>query len=331
MWAIFILFNLSDNNKKLWYNRIMELNRKRYNDLDTYYKIKYGKKIIKLPLDGGFTCPNRDGTLSSRGCIYCSDAGAGEWTYRSVGDIKAQIAYQKKILAKPGREEGYIAYFQNFTNTYGDVSKMREMFYAAIDEPDIVGLSIATRADCLPDEVLAMLSELNQITDLTIELGMQSVNDKTLEFINRGYSHQEFDNGVQKLCSLGIEMIAHIIVGLVGEDIDDYLRDISYINYRGIEGIKIHNLYIENNTYLKSYYEKNNITYDMTKEDYANIVVTMLRHLNPEVIVNRLTGDGLSESITYPRWSKNKGAVLSTIDKIMKDGNFRQGDLWKEN
>lgn len=309
----------------------MELNRKRYNDLDTYYKIKYGKKIIKLPLDGGFTCPNRDGTLSSRGCIYCSDAGAGEWTYRSVGDIKAQISYQKKILAKPGREEGYIAYFQNFTNTYGDVARMREMFHAAINEDDIVGLSIATRADCLPDEVLALLSELNQITDLTIELGMQSVNDKTLEFINRGYSHQEFDNGVQKLCSLGIEMIAHIIVGLVGEDIDDYLRDISYINYRGIEGIKIHNLYIENNTYLKSYYEKNNITYGMTKDDYANIVVSMLRHLNPEVIVNRLTGDGLSESIAYPRWSKNKGAVLSTIDKIMKDGDFRQGDLWKEN
>lgn len=309
----------------------MELNRKRYNDLDTYYKIKYGKKIIKLPLDGGFTCPNRDGTLSSRGCIYCSDAGAGEWTYRSVGDIKAQIAYQKKILAKPGREEGYIAYFQNFTNTYGDVARMREMFYAAINEVDIVGLSIATRADCLPKDVLNLLDELNQKTDLTIELGMQSVNEGTLEFINRGYSHQKFDNGVQKLCSLGIEMIAHIIVGLVGEDIDDYLRDIFYINYRGIQGIKIHNLYIENNTYLKSYYKKNNITYDMTKDDYANIVVTMLRHLNPEVIVNRLTGDGLSESIAYPTWSKNKGAVLSTIDKIMKDGNFRQGDLWKEN
>ena len=309
----------------------MELNRKRYNDLDTYYKIKYGKKIIKLPLDGGFTCPNRDGTLSSRGCIYCSDAGAGEWTYRSVGDIKAQIAYQKKILAKPGREEGYIAYFQNFTNTYGDVAKMREMFYAAINEADIVGLSIATRADCLPKDVLNLLDELNQKTDLTIELGMQSVNEGTLEFINRGYSHQEFDNGVQKLCSLGIEMVAHIIVGLVGEDIDDYLRDISYINYRGIEGIKIHNLYIENNTYLKSYYEKNNITYDMTKDDYANIVVSMLRHLNPDVVVNRLTGDGIGENIAYPRWSKNKGAVLSTIDKIMKDGDFRQGDLWKEN
>ena len=160
---------------------------------------------------------------------------------------------------------------------------------------------------------------------------MQSVNEGTLEFINRGYSHQEFDNGVQKLCSLGIEMVAHIIVGLVGEDIDDYLRDISYINYRGIEGIKIHNLYIENNTYLKSYYEKNNITYDMTKDDYANIVVSMLRHLNPDVVIHRLTGDGISSNIAYPLWSKNKGAVLSTIDKIMKDSDYRQGDLWKEN
>lgn len=309
----------------------MQINNKRYNDLDSYYKRKFNKKILKLPIDGGFTCPNRDGTLSSRGCIYCSDAGAGEWTYRSVGDIKEQIAYQKKILAKPGREEGYIAYFQNFTNTYGDVARMREMFHAAINEDDIVGLSIATRADCLPDEVLAMLSELNQITDLTIELGMQSVNEGTLEFINRGYSHQEFDNGVQKLCSLGIEMVAHIIVGLVGEDIDDYLRDISYINYRGIEGIKIHNLYIENNTYLKSYYEKNNITYNMTKDDYANIVVSMLRHLNPDVVIHRLTGDGISSNIAYPLWSKNKGAVLSTIDKIMKDSDYRQGDLWKEN
>lgn len=140
----------------------MELNKKRYNDLDTHYKIKYGKKIIKLPLDGGSTCPNRDGTIDRRGCIHCSDMGAGEWTYRSVGDIKAQINFQKKKLSKPGRDEAYIAYFQNFTNTYGDVDKMREMFFSAISEPDVVGLSIATRADCLPDEVCALLDELNQ-------------------------------------------------------------------------------------------------------------------------------------------------------------------------
>ena len=309
----------------------MELNKKRYRDLDTYYKIKYQKKIIKLPLDGGFTCPNRDGSLSFKGCIYCSDEGAGEWTYKSAGDIKKQIALQKKILSKPDRKEAYIAYFQNFTNTYGDVKKMREMFFAAINEPDIVGLSIATRADCLPGDVLVLLDELNQKTDLTVELGMQSVNEKTLDFINRGYDHKVFDRGVDKLNKLGIKTIAHIIVGLPGEDEVDYLNDILYVNEKNFWGIKIHNLYIENNTYLKYYYETNNIKYDMTKDDYANIVVSMLRNLKADVVVNRLTGDGIKENIAYPDWSKNKGAVLSTIDKLMKDNDYRQGDLWKEN
>lgn len=306
----------------------MELNKKRYRDLDTYYKIKYKKKIIKLPLDGGFTCPNRDGSLSFRGCIYCSDEGAGEWTYKSAGNIKNQISFQKNKLSKPGRDEGYIAYFQNFTNTYGDIQKMHEMFFAAINEPDIVGLSIATRADCLPDEVLALLDELNQKTDLTVELGMQSVNEKTLDFINRGYDHKTFDRGIDKLNSLGIETIAHIIVGLPYESEDDYLNDILYVNEKNFWGVKIHNLYIENNTYLKYYYEKNNIKYNMTKDAYANIVVDMLRNLNPDVVVHRLTGDGIKENIAYPDWSKNKGAVLTTIDKIMKAEDFSQGDLF---
>ena len=309
----------------------MELNKKRYRDLDTYYKIKYQKKIIKLPLDGGFTCPNRDGSLSFKGCIYCSDEGAGEWTYKSAGDIKNQITYQKNILSKIGREEGYIAYFQNFTNTYGDIEKMREMFFAAINEPDIVGLSIATRADCLPGDVLVLLDELNQKTDLTVELGMQSVNEKTLDFINRGYDHKTFDRGVDKLNKLGIKTIAHIIVGLPGEDELDYLNDILYVNEKNFWGIKIHNLYIENNTYLKDYYEKNNIKYNMTKDAYAKIVVEMLRNLKPDVVINRLTGDGIKENIAYPDWSKNKGAVLSTIDKLMKENDYKQGDLWKEN
>lgn len=307
----------------------MELNKKRYIDLDTHYKIKYGKKIIKLPLDGGFTCPNRDGTIDTSGCIYCSDMGAGEWTYRSAGDIKAQIALQKEKLSKPGREEGYIAYFQNFTNSYGDVGKMREMFYAAINEPDIVGLSIATRADCLPPDVLELLAELNETTDLNVELGMQSVNNETLAFINRGYSHETFDMGLQKLYELGIEVTVHIIVGFPGESISDYLNDIAYINYRGIEGVKIHNLYIENNSYLKYYYEAYNIAYTMTLDEYTDIVIAMLRHLNPETIVMRLTGDGIREQIAYPEWSKNKGKVLATIDKKMKDSDFRQGDLWR--
>lgn len=309
----------------------MELNKKRYRDLDTYYKIKYKKKIIKLPLDGGFTCPNRDGSLSFKGCVYCSDEGAGEWTYKSAGNIKSQISFQKNKLSKPGRDEEYIAYFQNFTNTYGEVEKMHEMFFAAINEPDIVGLSIATRADCLPDEVLALLDELNQKTDLTLELGMQSVNEKTLEFINRGYDHKTFDRGIDKLNSLGIKAIAHVIVGLPGEREVDYLNDILYVNEKNFWGVKIHNLYIENNTYLKYYYETNNINYNMSKDDYADIVITMLRNLNPKVVINRLTGDGVNQNIAYPGWSKNKGAVLSTIDKLMKENDYRQGDLWKEN
>ncbi|MFO3715355.1 TIGR01212 family radical SAM protein [Anaerococcus cruorum] len=306
----------------------MELNKKRYRDLDTYYKIKYQKKIIKLPLDGGFTCPNRDGSLSFKGCIYCSDDGAGEWTYKSAGDIKNQIAYQKKILSKISRKEGYIAYFQNFTNTYGDVEKMREMFFTAINEPDVVGLSIATRADCLPYDVLDLLDELNQKTDLTVELGMQSVNEKTIDFINRGYDHKIFDQGVDKLNKLGIKTIAHTIIGLPGEDEKDFLNNISYINKKDLWGIKIHNLYIENDSYLKYYYEKNNIRYNMTKDDYANIVVEMLRNLKADVVINRLTGDGIKENIAYPAWSKNKGAVLTTIDKIMKSEDFSQGGLF---
>ena len=306
----------------------MELNKKRYRDLDTYYKIKYQKKMIKLPLDGGFTCPNRDGSLSFKGCIYCSDDGAGEWTYKSAGDIKNQIDYQKNILSKPNREEAYIAYFQNFTNTYGDVKKMRQMFFTAINEPDVVGLSIATRADCLPRDVLDLLDELNQKKDLTVELGMQSVNEKTLDFINRGYDHKIFDQGVDKLNKLGIKTIAHIIIGLPYEDEKDFLNNIAYINKKDFWGIKIHNLYIENNTYLKYYYEKNNIKYNMSKDAYAKIVVEMLRNLRKDVVINRLTGDGIKENIAYPDWSKNKGAVLSTIDKIMKENDYRQGDLF---
>ena len=175
---------------------------------------------------------------------------------------------------------------------------------------------------------MSLLDELNHQTDLTVELGMQSVNEKTLEFINRGYDHKTFDQGIDKLKNLGIKTIAHIIIGLPGEDEKDFLNNISYINKKDLWGIKIHNLYIENDSYLKYYYEKNNIRYNMTKDDYANIVVEMLRNLKADVVINRLTGDGIKKNIAYPAWSKNKGAVLTTIDKIMKVKDFSQGDLF---
>lgn len=308
----------------------MEINKKRYRDLDTYLKLKFNKKIIKLPLDGGFTCPNRDGTLGYMGCIYCSESGSGEWTShkKSIAD---QIKDQKIKLSKKGREEGYIAYFQNFTSTYGDISKMRKLFYEAISQDNVLGLMIATRGDCLSEDVLTLLDELNQKTFLVVELGMQSVNEATISLIERGYTHAEFDKGVDKLNKLGIKTLVHVIVGLPYETMDDYLKDVRYINQKGIWGIKIHNLYLEKDSRFLRYFEDNNLSYSMTKDDYVSICVQMLRNLKKDIVINRLTGDGIREKIAYPAWSKNKAGILSSIDKLMKDENYRQGDLCQEN
>lgn len=308
----------------------MEINKKRYRDLDTYLKLKFNKKIIKLPLDGGFTCPNRDGTLGYMGCIYCSESGSGEWTShkKSIAD---QIKDQKIKLSKKGREEGYIAYFQNFTSTYGDISKMRKLFYEAISQDNVLGLMIATRGDCLSEDVLTLLDELNQKTFLVVELGMQSVNEATISLIERGYTHAEFDKGVDKLTKLGIKTLVHVIVGLPHETIDDYLKDVRYINQKGIWGIKIHNLYLEKGSRFLHRYEENDLSYSMTKDDYVSICVEMLRNLKIDIVINRLTGDGIREKIAYPAWSKNKAGILSSIDKLMKDENYRQGDLCQEN
>ena len=206
----------------------MEINKKRYRDLDSYFKRKFNKKIIKIPLDGGFTCPNRDGKISKLGCIYCSENGAGDFT--KYDDLDKQIDFQINRLKKENRKEGYMAYFQNFTSTYGNIQKMKKLFYGAINNPNIMGLSIATRADCLSDEVIDLLDDLNKKTFLVVELGLQSVNEKSIEFINRGYSHKEFDQGLLKLKEKNIKTLAHIIIGLPNEDIDDFLNDISYIN-----------------------------------------------------------------------------------------------------
>lgn len=306
----------------------MEINKKRYRDLDSYYKLKFNKKIIKLPLDGGFTCPNRDGSLSKRGCIYCSENGAGDFT--KFGDLYEQIDFQISRLKKPNRNEGYVAYFQNFTSTYGDIEKMKDIFYGTIRNPNIMGLSLATRADCLNDEVLDLLEDLNKKTFLNIELGLQSVNEKSIEFINRGYSHKDFDKGVLKLKERNIKTSVHLIIGLPHEDINDYLKAISYINYREFWGIKIHNLYIEKNSRIYDYYLENKCEFNITLDQFTDYVILILEYLNPNIIVQRLTGDGRRDRLIWPSWSKNKGKVLATIDKKLKDKNKNQGDLWKE-
>ena len=308
----------------------MEINKKRYRDFDSYMKEKFNKKIIKLPLYGGFTCPNRDGTISRQGCIFCSESGSGEWTYgkKSIAD---QIEYQKSRLRKTNMPTAYIAYFQNFTNTYGDILKLRKIYYEALASDDIMGIAIATRADCLSDEVLDLLSEIKEKYFLIVELGMQSVNEKTIDLINRGYSHKTFDNGIRKLHKKGINTLVHMIVGLPYEDRVDFMSDITYINSIRPWGIKIHNLYIEKPSRLFDFYQKNDLEYGMEMEEYVEIVVDILRNLRPDIVINRLTGDGIGEKIAYPIWSKNKARILTSIDKLMKDKDYRQGDLWKEN
>lgn len=308
----------------------MEINKKRYRDFDSYFKKKFQKKIIKLPLDGGFTCPNRDGTLSTKGCIYCSENGAGDFTEK-IYDIDKQIDYQIKRLTKKGRSEGYMAFFQNFTATFGDISHMKKVFYKAIENPNIMGLSIATRADCLSDEVLKLLSDLDKKTFLIVELGLQSVNEDTILFINRGYSHKDFDEGLLKLNKLKIKTLAHLIIGLPKEDKSDYMKAVDYINKRGFWGLKIHNLYIEDKTLIYDYYKYHKGDFTMTKDEYTDYVIEILGKLNKRVVIERLTGDGRSNRLIWPIWSKNKASVLSTIDKKLKDRNLRQGDLWKEN
>lgn len=306
----------------------MEINKKRYRDLDSYFKRKFNKKIIKIPLDGGFTCPNRDGKISKLGCIYCSENGAGDFT--KYDDLDKQIDFQINRLKKENRKEGYMAYFQNFTSTYGNIQKMKKLFYGAINNPNIMGLSIATRADCLSDEVIDLLDDLNKKTFLVVELGLQSVNEKSIEFINRGYSHKEFDQGLLKLKEKNIKTLAHIIIGLPNEDIDDFLNDISYINQRKFWGIKVHNLYIEKNSGIYDYYLKNQNDFTMTLDQYVDYVILILENLDPNIIIQRLTGDGRRDKIVWPIWSKNKARVLSTIDKKLKDEDKKQGDLWKE-
>lgn len=308
----------------------LEINKKRYRDFDSYMKEKFQKKIIKLPLDGGFTCPNRDGSLSKEGCIFCSEAGSGEWTFGKKS-IQAQISYQKARLSKEGRVEAYLGYFQNFTNTYGEVARLRKIYYEALSADDVIGLAIATRADCLSDEVLGLLEEINEKYFLVVELGMQSVNDRTLKLINRGYDHETFNLGLRKLKARGIKVLVHMIVGLPYENFDDYMKDIAYINEAFVWGIKIHNLYIEKASRFEKFYQEKGLIYSMDMAEYVKIVVEILRKLRPEIVINRLTGDGINDKIAYPLWSKNKAKILTSIDKMMKDKNFRQGDLWKEN
>jgi len=302
---------------------------KRYHALDFYLKNKYGAKVQKLSLDGGMTCPTRDGSKGTGGCIFCSHDGSGDFTTKQCDNVTLQIDNAIKSISPKKKSDGlYIAYFQSFTNTYAPVEYLRKLFTEAIHHKDIVGLSIATRPDCLPDDILELLSELNKIKPVWVELGLQTIHEKTADYIRRGYNLDIFDKAVYNLHERGIETIVHVILGLPHETKDDMLKTVSYIADTPVSGIKLHLLHVLNNTDLADLLGTFHI---LSEEEYIDIVIECLELLPEHIVIHRLTGDGPADLLIEPLWSLKKRNVLNHINKSLKERNTWQGRLYKKN
>ena len=295
--------------------------------LNDFLKEKFNEKIYKVSLDGGFTCPNRDGKVSRGGCIFCSENGSGDFTATKLKSIHAQIEEQIDLVSKKYKGDKYIAYFQNFTNTYAEVSYLRKIYEEALSHEKIVGLAIATRPDCLEDDVLELLAELNKKTFLWVELGLQTVNDDVAKYFNRAYETEIYKEASEKLNKLNIKFVTHIIIGLPKEENDDYLKTAIFAQNCGTWGIKLHLMYVVKNTPLEKLYLNGALKVN-TKEEYVEKVVNVLENISSEIVVHRLTGDGDRETLVAPLWSIKKIDVLNSIHKELKRRNTYQGKLY---
>lgn len=298
-------------------------NDKLYHTLDYELKKIFSEKAIKLSIDGGFTCPNRDGKLGTRGCIFCSERGSGDFTQKQ-NSIRKQIEDQKQIISSKWKSSSYIAYFQNYTNTYDSAKNLRDIYNEALSCENIKGIAIATRADCLDDEVLDVLDELNQKTFLWVELGLQSIHESTGNFIRRGYDIKTFDDAVERLRSKNIMTVVHLILGLPNETKDMMLESVKYVSDSKFWGIKLHMLHVLKNTDLERYYNSTRF-HILSQDEYVNIVCDALEILNESIVIHRLTGDGKKSEVIEPRWTLNKLLVLSSIDKKLRDRKSFQG------
>lgn len=299
-------------------------NKKRYNSLDNYFKNTFGEKIYKVSLDGGFTCPNRDGTLSTKGCIFCSESGSGDFAGSRRLSINEQIEEQLKLIENKFPSGKVIAYFQNFTNTYADVEYLRKIYYEALSYPRVIGLAIATRPDCLGENIIELLSEINNKYFLWVELGLQTINEEVAKIINRQYSLKTYEEAAEKLKSRNIKFVTHIIIGLPGEKENDSLDTALFSEKCGTWGIKIHLLHIIKNTKLETLYKKNELKIQK-KDEYVKKVVKILQNISYNIVIHRLTGDGNRDTLIAPLWSLNKRDVLNSIEKEMKMENIYQG------
>lgn len=322
-------------------------NEKRYYSLDYFLKHTFGEKIYKVSLNGGMTCPNRDGTLGERGCIFCSAGGSGDFAAPMKETVTEQIDTAIEGIKKAKTVGNkFIAYFQSYTNTYAPTEYLRELFTEAMMHPRIIGLSIGTRPDCLDREVLDLLEELNRIKPVWVELGLQTIHERTAQFIRRGYPLQVFEEAVRNLNDIGVEVIVHVILGLPFETQEDMMATIKYLGEYSknvfqkrkktpqenapigwIQGIKLQLLHVLSGTDLADYQSQFKV---LTMEEYVDLVLDCIEHLPQDMVIHRITGDGPKKLLLAPEWSAGKKTVMNNIHRTMKERDSWQGKKWEE-
>ena len=297
-----------------------------YNNLSGYFREKYNGRIKKICIDGGFTCPNRDGSCGVGGCIFCGERGAGEHISSNGLSIANQV---NDFFSHMPKADGFIAYFQNFTNTYAPINILKERYDAALIDDRIVALAVGTRPDCITDEIAELLSSYRSICDVWVELGLQTSNDNTAKAINRGYFSDAFSNAITILKKWDLPVVVHIIIGLPGETKGDVMNTINFINMFNLWGIKIHSIYVMKGTALENLYNLGLYT-PPTLEEYVEIACSVLAHIRPNMIVHRLTGDCPKDMLVAPAWNEEKNRVLSEINHTMMDNGWTQGCLFED-
>lgn len=291
----------------------------KYLSLNEYLKSTFGEKVYKISIDGGFTCPNRDGKIDTRGCIFCSKGGSGDFAQSRDLSITEQIENGQKLVSKKIKSGKYIAYFQAFTNTYAPVQTLREKFTEAINHSDIAALSVATRPDCLGSEVLRLLDELNKIKPVFVELGLQTIHNQSAQYIRRGYPLSVFDKAVDDLKGIGVNIVVHLIIGLPNESKSDMLESVRYVCDSGVNGIKLQLLHILSGTDLADEYYRGNVRV-LELDEYVDIIKSCIEIIPKDIVIHRLTGDGAKKDLIAPLWSADKKRVLNTINNAFKQG-----------
>lgn len=295
--------------------------------LNAYLNERFGCKVYKLSLDGGMTCPNRDGTLGTRGCIFCGARGSGDFAVKTGRDVAVQLDAARRVVAGKARRAKYIAYFQSFTNTYAPVEELEPLYTAAMAPDDVVALSVATRPDCVPDDVLALLARLNAWKPVWVELGLQTIHPSTAAYIRRGYDLACFDGCVRRLRAAGIEVIVHMILGLPFETPRMMYETASYIGKSDVQGVKLQLLHVLRDADLAEAYAAGAFP-SLTLAKYVELLAGCIRRLPEDMVIHRLTGDGAKKSLIAPLWSADKKRVLNTINAYFEREDVRQGELY---